>query len=122
MSRDVTSDKWLSRSLGAAAALEAPQHERLTESQAPPPVPEPPGLGTVKPLLEAAAPTSFFSTCGWDVISCLTSATKLRNDVSEPTFGCLAITESDLENGAGLSQISVRKRDGNGPETLIFSR
>ena len=57
MSRDVTSDKWLSRSLCAAVALEAPQYERLVESQAPPPVPEPPGLGTV----EAAAPTSFFS-------------------------------------------------------------
>ena len=57
MSRDVTSDKWLSRSLCAAAALEAPQHERLAESQAPPPVPEPPEPGTV----EAAAPTSFFS-------------------------------------------------------------
>ena len=65
MSRDVTSDKWLSRSLCAAVALEAPQYERLVESQAPPPVPEPPGLGTV----EAAAPTSFFSTCGLAAVS-----------------------------------------------------
>ena len=57
MSRDVTSDKWSSGSLCAAVALGAPQYERLVESQAPPPVPEPPGLGTV----EAAAPNSFFS-------------------------------------------------------------